>query len=97
MVFADPVQLLIIGAIAVVVLMWGPTKIPQLARSLGRAKNEFEMGGKETAAPVAGHPEAEVGSPDALRNTAKQLGISTEGKTSDQISAEIVQRVKKFS
>lgn len=40
-----PSELLIV--LAIVVLLFGTTKLPQLARSLGRAKNEFEAGTKE--------------------------------------------------
>jgi sec-independent protein translocase protein TatA len=96
MTFADPLQILVIGVIAVAVLLWGPSKIPQLARSIGRARQEFELGLKE---PVNSSPQpvAEGNTDDALINTAKQLGVSTEGKTRDQISNEIVQRVKKFA
>lgn len=35
-------ELLIV--LAVVLLMFGSTKLPELARSLGRAKSEFETG-----------------------------------------------------
>ncbi len=34
--------------IAVVVLLFGGAKLPQLARSLGQAKKEFEKGKDET-------------------------------------------------
>jgi sec-independent protein translocase protein TatA len=40
-------ELLIIAGIAV--LIFGGSKLPQLARSLGRAKNEFNKGLKEDA------------------------------------------------
>ncbi len=42
--FDDPLQLLIVGALVVVFIMWGPRKIPELARALGQAKNEFAAG-----------------------------------------------------
>jgi sec-independent protein translocase protein TatA len=38
----DPLQFVIIGVIVVVVFLWGPKKIPELARSLGLAKREFD-------------------------------------------------------
>lgn len=43
-------ELLIV--LAVVLLMFGAKKVPDLARSLGQAKREFEDGTKETAQPV---------------------------------------------
>src|SRR5437016_2987347 len=38
----DPIELLIVGAVVVVIFLWGPSKIPEMARSLGRAKKEFD-------------------------------------------------------
>ena len=32
---------IIIGVVAIVIIMWGPAKIPEFAKSLGRAKGEF--------------------------------------------------------
>ncbi len=40
-----PTELLIV--LAVVLLIFGSTKIPQLARSLGQAQNEFKKGHEE--------------------------------------------------
>jgi len=35
-----------IGAVVLVLLMWGPQKIPELAKSLGQAKHELESTSK---------------------------------------------------
>jgi sec-independent protein translocase protein TatA len=43
-----PTELLIIAL--VVLLLFGGTKLPQLFRSLGRAKSEFEAGAHEASA-----------------------------------------------
>ena len=52
---------IIIGVVAIVIIMWGPAKIPEFAKALGRAKGEFNKASKEfttaattetTAAPV---------------------------------------------
>ena len=43
-------ELLIV--LAVVLLLFGAKKVPDLARSLGQAKREFEDGGKEPARPT---------------------------------------------
>ncbi len=40
----DALQIVIIGAIAVIILVVGPKKIPELARALGQAKKKFEEG-----------------------------------------------------
>ncbi len=38
----DPIQLVVIGVVVLAVFMLGPKKIPELAKSLGIAKKEFE-------------------------------------------------------
>ena len=93
----DATELIIIGVIAVVIFLWGPQKIPELARAFGRAKKEFDTASKEVVSTVS--QPGEVGRPstgdELLLDTAKQLGISTEGKTREQISQEIVARKAK--
>jgi Sec-independent protein translocase protein TatA len=43
----DPLELATIGAIIIVFFLWGPQKIPELARVLGRARKEFDNASKE--------------------------------------------------
>lgn len=50
--FGDPLQLIVIGVVVVVVFMWGPKKIPELARSLGLARKEFEQAQREIEHPT---------------------------------------------
>ncbi len=89
----DATELLIIGVIAIVIFLWGPQKIPELARALGRAKREFDTASKEVTGAVTAGPAAPVRSADEiLVQTARQLGISTEGKTREQLSEEIVSK-----
>ena len=45
-----PAELLIV--LAIVLLLFGSTKLPQLARSLGQASREFK-GGQDGSAPTA--------------------------------------------
>jgi sec-independent protein translocase protein TatA len=35
-----------IGAVVLVIVIWGPQKVPELARSLGQAKQELERASK---------------------------------------------------
>jgi sec-independent protein translocase protein TatA len=49
-----PLELLLI--LAVILLLFGGAKLPELARSLGRAKKEFQEGATET--PTKGATEA---------------------------------------
>jgi sec-independent protein translocase protein TatA len=106
---------LIIGVVAIVIIMWGPAKIPEFAKALGRAKGEFSKASKEftdaatttanapktivTAAPPA--PVAPVqalkSKDEVLLETARNLGIDTDGKTREQITEEVSIKVKLLS
>jgi sec-independent protein translocase protein TatA len=93
----DPVQWIIIGVIVVVIFLWGPQKIPDIARALGRAKKEFEDASKEVGNVVettttAPKPAPEKTGDQILMETARALGIETAGKTRDQISQEIISK-----
>ncbi len=104
----DPLELVIIGVIVIVVVLWGPSKIPEFAKALGRAKGEFSKAQKEftdaaiapvgtttTATVVEQKPATTIKTKDEmLLETAQRLGIPTEGKTREQISQEISMKVK---
>ncbi len=97
MAFTDPIQWLVIGVIVVVIFLWGPQKIPELAKALGRARKEFDQATKEVNSamtPVSTPTIEPVSGDQMLIDTARKLGLSTEGKTREQISEEIVKRVK---
>jgi sec-independent protein translocase protein TatA len=88
---------LIVGVVAIVVIMWGPAKIPEFARALGRAKGEFEKASKEfqtAAATTAANSPTVRSNDEILLETARNLGIATDGKTREQISTEIAERAK---
>jgi sec-independent protein translocase protein TatA len=91
MAFDNPLELAIVGIVIVVFLVLGPKKIPELARALGMAKKEFTTGAQMTPVAAAGIGSADMAGDD-LMVAARKLGISTEGKTREQISAEIVRK-----
>jgi len=84
---------LIVVGILLVVFLWGPQKLPELARSIGLAKKEFDKAAKEISSPT-GTPAPEAPT-DQLIVAAKSLGISTEGKTKEQIAKEIADKSTK--
>ncbi len=90
----DALEIIIIGVILVVIFLWGPAKIPELARALGRAKKEFDSATKEVGETLSVTPPPQSApqktGDQVLLETARQMGISTEGKTREQISQEIV-------
>lgn len=84
---------LIVIAILLVVFLWGPQKLPELARSIGLAKKEFEKAAKEVSLSTTG-PTTE-GNADPLITAAKNLGIITEGKTKEEIARAIADATAK--
>ena len=96
MALTDPLQWIVIGVIVVAIFLWGPEKIPELARGLGKARGEFDRASREfqASAAAAAEPTAPKSADQVLVETARELGIATEGKTREQISAEIVARAK---
>jgi sec-independent protein translocase protein TatA len=96
MAFGDPLQWIVIGIIVVVIFLWGPQKIPELARALGRARREFDEGSKELTSAVSSATGPQQSPPKSadqvLIETANALGISTAGKTREQISQEIINK-----
>jgi sec-independent protein translocase protein TatA len=90
----DPLELLTIVGAIVIFLIWGPNKIPELARALGRAKNEYQKAANEvegfTKESMKSLEIPRESSGDKIVEVAHQLGIKTEGKTRDEIADEIV-------
>jgi sec-independent protein translocase protein TatA len=96
MALGDPIQWIIIGVIVIAIFLWGPQKIPDLAKALGRARKEFDQASKEMSGVVSGQMQPETAAApqksadQILIETAIALGIQTEGKTREQISQEII-------
>ncbi len=88
---------LIVVGVLLVVFLWGPQKLPELARSIGLAKKEFDKAVKESTTQTAGaNPPSPTGT-DPLVSAARNLGIVTEGKTKDEIAREIAEKTSKQS
>ena len=91
-------EMIVVVGVLAVVFLWGPNRIPELARAIGQARRELEKAQKELTTTLALPPEEQSTSPtapardDTLISTAKKVGIVTEGKTRDEISKEIVEK-----
>ncbi len=105
--FDDPVVWILI--VAVVVFLFGASRIPQFARSLGSARREFEQawrggGGAPTTMNMQQTPVQTNPMPTQSTNTpvsddpvivaARNEGIVTEGKTRQQIASELAWKLK---
>ena len=90
-------ELLIVVGIILVVFLWGPQKLPELAKSIGLAKKEFEKAAKEASTPSTSATTSSTSnaqpSTDPLIVAARSLGITTEGKTKEQIAKEIADKM----
>ncbi len=98
MAFTDPFQLILVLGIVAVLMIWGPSKIPQLAKSLGEAKREFQRGTVDTGQPTTTTTSYQTNyganSDDDLLKVARTLNIPTEGKDRKQIAEEISWKLK---
>jgi sec-independent protein translocase protein TatA len=73
-------ELIIILIAFIILLIWGPSKIPSLARSIGEAIREFRRGSSGSG-------------DDEVFQIAEKLGIDTRGKSRDQVLREILGRL----
>jgi len=87
----DPIVWVLI--IAVVVFLFGANKIPQLARSLGQARREFDNASR--GVPSTTYAVAMTDPNDPLVLAAQREGIDTTGKTKEQIANEIAWKLSK--
>jgi sec-independent protein translocase protein TatA len=93
------IEWVVIGVIIIVLFLWGPEKLPKMARSLGQAKKEFEKAARGLEEEVS-RTTTMIQSPsqpptDKLMEVARSLGISTEGKTREEITKEITEKLQK--
>lgn len=75
--------------LVVILLLFGPSKLPELAKSVGEAMREYRKASSEILSPP---PTPKPTEEQLLIDTAKKLGISTERKTKEQIAEEIVKK-----
>jgi len=89
----DPV---VIGLILViVVLLFGASRIPSLARSLGQARREYEKGAKGETSAESVQSSSTTNADDPLFVAAQKEGIDTQGKTREQIASELSWKLSK--
>ncbi len=80
-------ELLIIIVIAL--LLFGPRRLPELARSMGEAINEFRKASSGASASKEEKKEEVRRSSSEIRELALSLGIDVTGKTDEELMEEI--------
>ncbi|MEM4591190.1 MAG: twin-arginine translocase TatA/TatE family subunit [Nitrososphaerota archaeon] len=88
---------LIVVAVLLVLFLWGPERLPKIAKAFGQAKKEFEKASKESGSGEGSvsskepQSSADVSSlsDEKLLEIARTLGIPTEGKTREALIQEI--------
>lgn len=80
----------------ILLLLLGPSKLPALARALGEAINEFR---KASRGAYNEKTESKPSSQDniddeTIKRLAEKLGVSTEGKSSEELRKEVIQKAK---
>lgn len=78
--------------ILILLLVLGPSKLPQLAKSMGQTVREFR---KATAGTIETVQEATKPAEAIIMDLAKSMGVNVEGKTPTQAADEIVKKLKK--
>ncbi|NPA85015.1 MAG: twin-arginine translocase TatA/TatE family subunit [Crenarchaeota archaeon] len=80
-----------------ILLIFGPSKIPELAKSIGLAVREFKRAAEGEYVEEAEVKKATSSSAtdEELKALAKKLGISTEGKSAEELKKEIIEVAKK--
>ncbi|VVB91222.1 Sec-independent protein translocase protein TatAt [uncultured archaeon] len=76
----------------VILLLFGASKLPELAKSMGKSMGEFKRAQHETELQVQklGAPVQEIKSiPQSIQKLAEELGIRTEGKDESKLLEEI--------
>lgn len=85
-----------------IILLFGASKIPDLARSLGKATGEFKKAKEETDRELKDFERSltenslpETDRSSKIKQMASDLGIDTEGKSDDQLLEDIQKKMKK--
>jgi|RhiMetdeSRZDD1v2_1073273.scaffolds.fasta_scaffold394080_2 sec-independent protein translocase protein TatA len=85
----------IIIAAIIIALFFGVKKIPELARSFGRASGEFEKAKIEMRKEIDKAKSGDTGQREKLESVAEKLGINPVGKSDEELRQEIDKDISK--
>lgn len=84
-----------------IILLFGASKLPDLARSMGRSMGEFKRGQQEIERELQAAQDGGVATSGTdiaftrVQRMAKNLGIDVGGKTDEQLLVEIDAKLSK--
>ena len=81
--------------LAILLLVFGPTKLPEIAKELGRMILEFNKMSAHITDTVSSTLNDEEDTRETLVKIAKNLGVNTEGKSTTQLVGEIERKMIK--
>jgi len=80
-------ELILISVVAL--LLFGPDKIPEIARSLGKAAGEFKKAQTETEHEIKRLDEPLNEKDTKIHNLAIEMGLDVKNKNTEQLVEEI--------
>lgn len=84
-----PTEILLLIVIALI--LFGPKKLPELAKAAGEAVRIFREESQKIVSAEESKPSI---SEEELKKLAEKLGISTEGKSKEQLAEEVIKKAK---
>jgi len=91
----EGVEWLFIALIIIMLVLWAPEKIPKIAEALGKARREFEKASRDFYGELEREAEEKSlrdESDEKILEIARSLGVTTEGRTRDEIVREIIEK-----
>lgn len=85
----------IIIAAIIIALFFGVKKIPELARSFGRASGEYEKAKIEMRKEIDKAKSGDTAQREKLESVAEKLGINPVGKSDEELRQEIDKDISK--
>lgn len=85
--------------LAILLMIFGPTKLPELARELGKAIRTFKKASTEIVEAVESPSmsKSTTNNSRVIEEIARKLDIKTEGKTFNQITQEVKTKIESMN
>ena len=84
----------IILILIVALLLFGPNKLPELARSLGKATGEFKKAQMQTETELNQMVKPLEDKDEKIHNLAVEMGLNVQNKSNEQLIEEIRSKIR---